>query len=90
MQFGGHSFFTLAQRVQVATLLADPVGIVVAFLPIVTWRMAELPVGKAIVDPRFGPVAGALQMKLANQTALIAGIGNQLGDRFQQFPAGNP
>ncbi len=51
-----------------------------ALLPIVARCMTESPVRKAIVDPRLGSVSRALQMKLTDQPAVVAGVGDQPGD----------
>lgn len=52
-----------------------------AFLPVVSRRVAELPKGKSIVEPWLGPMAGTLEMKLANQAAVVSGIGDEFTDK---------
>ena len=80
VQLGGHAILAGTQRVEVATLRSHPLGVIVPFSPVIARRMAEFPVAKPVINPRFRPLAGALQMKFSYQPAFIPGIGNEPRD----------
>jgi hypothetical protein len=50
--------------------------------------MTELPVVKAIIDPRFCPMSRALEMKLSNHATVIAGVSYQFGDDWMSCGKG--
>ena len=72
-KFRRQTRFAASKRIEIASLLADPIGVVVALLPVVARCMAESPEGETVVEARFGSIAGALQMKLADQAAVVTG-----------------
>ncbi len=85
VEFGGNAVLAFAKPVEVSAPLPHPVGVVVPFLPVVPGSMTELPIAKPVFDSRFGPLPRALQMKLSDHSAIIAGIGDQFGDHGWPF-----
>lgn len=84
MEFRRHSVFVLTQRVEITALFANPIGVVMTFLPVVTRGVAKLPVRESIVDTRFRSIPGTLQMELADHPTAITGIRNQLCDHGRE------
>ena len=88
VQFGGHAVVAFAQGIQIATLFANPIGVIVAFLPVVARGVAEFPIAEPVINPRLRAAARALQMKFSDQPAIIAGIGHQLTDHWRPVGKG--
>jgi len=55
---------------------------VFTFGPVVTWSVTELPIAEAVfLDPWFGAVPRALEVKLSDHTAVITLVGDQSADQ---------
>ena len=70
----------LPHCLQIAALLPDPIGVVMSFLPIVAWSVAEFPKREPVIKSWLGTMPGALQMEFAYHSAIITGVRNQLAD----------
>ena len=86
MQLGGHAGQALRQFGERMALGRHPVGVIVTLRPIITWGMAVLPVAVAVADVAGGiglallnALVCAAQVELANETAVIAQIGQPFG-----------
>ena len=66
MKFLWHSIFAGSHGVEIAAAGTNPLGVVMAFFPVVPRGMAELPEGESIVESRFGSAPGTLEVEFAN------------------------
>ncbi len=72
-----HAVEALGQLAQHGAFASDPIGVVVAFRPVVARGVAVREGGVAVIRPLLDAMKGARQMQLADQAAGVAGIGHE-------------
>ena len=66
-----------SEGVEISSFFANPIGVVMSFVPIIAWGVAELPVGVAVIESRFGAMAGTEEVEFADKAAGVSGVGEQ-------------